>query len=556
MDHFEQTNDPLRSSLAFLQDVVHSALKFRNRLLTPGIILPMGNNVASVAHLKMLIHKIGKGDHGLVMKDVCADDRQNYDALKKIMKPEVSEALAKHIIDSNATVMYIKLCFEISSSLYEDNVSPLDRIYRIWHANFFLRAWRNWLQKTESHTEKDKRYNLADNFLTRNCYACVEIKANNLISIIQTFRDKNLPNLFLPTLFNSQPCEEYFRQLRSMGTINFTKINFTLLEVFHLVSRVELLNECIYFKLKNFDVSFPRNKINDIGLNRFVLPSNDEMKCSILRAEIDALADAARLGMLVDSNEVQHCELEDVDVFTNKRKRAKCDIDIEIENENSNKYLIDSYAECKPPEKLQTSNAFIEIETENGKKKVLRTSTLLWLLSESNGNLSNDRLQRVQGVKQTKKCRRRLQFDPIIESSTKSLTVKEEIQVGDWCIFYKKADTYGENEMYLGNILSFQYIIGKCAKDKQYTWDFAPIKPPERDSALNKGIQVLASWYRLGFVGKLELIAGVNNFYINIENYVITLTHTPFDSIGTDKNKIDEAYFETIRTELYKYRRE
>lgn len=152
------------------------------------------------------------------------------------MKPEVSNALAKHVIDSDATIMFIKLCSEISSSLYEDNLSPLERIYRIWHANFFLRAWRKWIQRTES-------YNLTDNFLTRNCYACVEINASNLISIIQAFRDKNLQHLFLPTLFNSQPCEEYFRQLRSIGTINFTLINFTLLQVFHLVSRVELLND-------------------------------------------------------------------------------------------------------------------------------------------------------------------------------------------------------------------------------------------------------------------------------------------------------------------------
>lgn len=547
-DHFTQTNDPLRSSIAYLQDVVHSALKFRNRLLTPGIIMPMGNKVASVAHLKMLLHKVGKGDHGLVMKDVCADDRQNYDALKKIMKPEVSKALAKHVVDSQATIMFLKLCCEISSSLYENNLSPLERIYRIWHANFFLRAWRKWLQKADLFAGENKRYNLTDNFLTRNCYACVEINASNLISIVQTFRDKNLQNMFLPTLFNSQPCEEYFRQLRSMGTINFTKINFTLLQVFHLVSRVELLNECIYFKLKNFDVCFPRNKINDVDLNQFVLPSDNDIKCSIKRAEIDALADAAQLGMLVNSDEVQHCELENVDVFTNKRKRS-CR---ENEDEVYKDFLNEKFPECTnlqsySNEKLQSSNAFIEIMLENGEKKVLRTSTLLWLLTESNGILSNDRLRRVQGAKQPKKCCRRLQFDPIIEPSTKSLIVQEEIKVGDWCIFHKDSDMSGENEFCLGNVLCFQYINGKNAKDKQYTWDFVPVKPPERDNVMNKGIQVLASWYRLSSVEQLEPISSVNNFYINIENYVVTLSHSPFDLNENEMNKIDKAYFKIIK---------
>lgn len=177
---------------------------------------------------------------------------------------------------------------------------------------------------------------------------------------------------------------------------------------------------------------------------------------------------------------MQHRELEDVNVFTNKRKRSYC----ENENEIYNDFLNEKFPECTnlysySPEKLQSSNAFIEIMLENGEKKVLRTSTLLWLLSESNGNLSNDRLQRVQGAKQPKKCCRRLQFDPIIEPSTKSLIVKEEIKVGDWCILNKNTDMSGENTFCLGNVLSFQYINRKNAKDKQYTWDFAPVKPPE-----------------------------------------------------------------------------
>lgn len=84
--------------------------------------------------------------------------------------------------------------------------------------------------------------------------------------------------------------------------------------------------------MKNFDVSFPRNKINNSDLNRYALPTDDEMKCTIKRAEVDALADAARLGMLVNSNEVQHCELEDTNVFTNKRTRSHRDNEDEKRN--------------------------------------------------------------------------------------------------------------------------------------------------------------------------------------------------------------------------------
>lgn len=76
------------------------------------------------------------------------------------------------------------------------------------------------------------------------------------------FEMNNLMQFFLPVLFNSQPNEETSRQHWSMGTINFTKISFSMLELLHMISRVELQSDIIYNnKLANIDVRFPRNKI-------------------------------------------------------------------------------------------------------------------------------------------------------------------------------------------------------------------------------------------------------------------------------------------------------
>lgn len=252
-----------------LQDTIHIGTKLRNCLLVASICLALGSKLISLSHLKLLINNVPKEEHGIVMKDICVDDRQNFGSLEKVMRQRTLDSLSKHVPGCNGTVMFLKICAEVTSSLIEEDLSPEDRIYRIWHGTFFLRAWRKWMKKTS--------YKLTDNFISRNAYVCIEINATNLLALTRKFREQNIEKYFMPSLFNSQPCEEIFRQFRSMGTINFTKINFTLLELFHLVGRVELQNDIVYIKLADKDITFPRNKINNAQLNKYKLPSDTEM---------------------------------------------------------------------------------------------------------------------------------------------------------------------------------------------------------------------------------------------------------------------------------------
>lgn len=128
-------------SLFYIQDSVHIGTKFRNRILKPCIMLPMGEKIVSVSHLKILINRAPKDEHRLVMSDICPDDRQNFSSLQKVMQPWV------YIIDSEATIMFFSVCSEGISACTEIDLPPPDRIYRIWHATYFLRAWKIWLQR-------------------------------------------------------------------------------------------------------------------------------------------------------------------------------------------------------------------------------------------------------------------------------------------------------------------------------------------------------------------------------------------------------------------------
>lgn len=82
---FESAN----STICYLQDVVHIGTKFRNRLVKSQTVLLIGNKIASVAHLKILINSVPKSIHELVYSDIYPDDKMNYNSLNKIMKPNV-----------------------------------------------------------------------------------------------------------------------------------------------------------------------------------------------------------------------------------------------------------------------------------------------------------------------------------------------------------------------------------------------------------------------------------------------------------------------------------
>lgn len=123
---------------------------------------------------------------------------------------------------------------------------------------------------------------MSDNFLSGNAYICIELNAHYLVNVIITLRDKGRADLFLPMLFNTQTCEQMFRQIRSMSTLNWTKINFTMLELLHAFGRIQLQNDIFYDKLVNVDISIPRvqkkakNDVLHVTIKRIDHRSNEQ----------------------------------------------------------------------------------------------------------------------------------------------------------------------------------------------------------------------------------------------------------------------------------------
>lgn len=188
-------------------------------------------------------------------------------------------------------------------------------------------------------------------------------------------------------MFNSQPNEETFRVFRSMGIMNYTKINFTLLELFHLVGRVELQNEIVYIKLADQNVVFPRNKINKGQLNQYKQPSDIEIANVIDEAKKAAIEDAVKFSIHNEPNDIEFCEL-------NKSV-----------NEPEENFADDDETHIEPtyiPDRSTEINPLIDITLDNGTKKTIRKSTLLWTLTDPKQHASNDRLKRVQEANKSK----------------------------------------------------------------------------------------------------------------------------------------------------------
>lgn len=181
--------------ISFSQDAVHLATKQRNRLLKASSIFPMGDKQASVSHLKIMISSFPKDIHGLVMSDICPEDRQNYSSFEKVIDPHVLNCLHQHVIGSEATVAYLEMSRVICSAFIEIDWTPKQRIEHIWHALYFFRAWREWVKQSTA-------YNF-ENFISSNAFSCMEINAYALIHLIIKFRDEHRPDLFFPTLFTS-----------------------------------------------------------------------------------------------------------------------------------------------------------------------------------------------------------------------------------------------------------------------------------------------------------------------------------------------------------------
>ncbi len=242
----------------FTQDVVHIITKSRNRMLTSSRLFPIGNKIISSTHLKYLIQHISKDKHLLTYSDIEPKDRQNFLSADKICSVRTIQCLSDYVPESQGTIIYLKMMRSILNSFIATEMTSKMRVFEIWYALFFCRAWRSWLLNSKMMKNPGQKkykhfYNLKDNFMSSNCYTCIELNAHALVKQVLANKENQF---FCPNFFDSQVCESTFRQLRSFTSTYCTVVNFNMLEIINRVRKIQLQNEIV--RACNERIKFPR----------------------------------------------------------------------------------------------------------------------------------------------------------------------------------------------------------------------------------------------------------------------------------------------------------
>ena len=281
--------------VSYVQDVVHIAVKMKARLLNPSVKLKMGPNFeAGAYHLQQLYIKFGKEQHFLREKDLNQKDRQNFDAVQHIMN---ACHLLQQIPGFLGTKCYAEIVKNVVDSYLDKSLDTVSRLEKIWYATFFVRYWRKWILVNPMCTIKA-------NFISHNCYMCIELNAHALITYALSIRDHCQGDLsnFMPWLLGSQTCEKTFRNVRSMSSTFSTVLNFSILG---MLRRLHRLNIQLQLQSNSQDlIKFPsverhRNKEgkNKLVMEGFNTVNDKDISEAIQRAKTKAKSTLEALGM-------------------------------------------------------------------------------------------------------------------------------------------------------------------------------------------------------------------------------------------------------------------
>lgn len=404
----------------YFQDTPHNLTKLRNfflKTLKNSKMLPFGKFFINAAHLMHLVTSVNKGLHGLTYTTLNSADRQNVDSAKSMCNVRVISTLQEYVEGSDGTVMYLKLMSNFYESFADPAMLPIDRIKKVWYSLFIIRIWRESIRSNSS-------LRLAENFLTSNCYSCLEMNAHSLVCVLVYLKESNQPSLFVPNQFNSQACETFYRQIRSLTSTNSTVANCSMNEILHRIKRIQILNDIGNDATSNF--LFPRSlKSGSANSNEFILPTRYEIIETINECRALAISDAIRIGLIMQKKNQGSCRIQP---YFNQRNQSKPSPSLTNKNEKTEAiwsrtltYLrtitLKNYAENFGARSVEPDSPYVDIPQCKGRIVVKKTS-FCWLLRSDHVKLSSDRLERVKAV-----CGRSNSTKSIIKFKPKSNTI-------------------------------------------------------------------------------------------------------------------------------------
>lgn len=399
----------------YVQDTPHLVGKLRNLLvktLRYPEMLQFGNYFIQLNHLQFLLNHVPKDQHQLTQTILRPEDKQNFASVLRICDQRVRQLLLDHVEGSAGTVKFLEIIQNFHDSYMDTTLSSLDRVSKLWYSTFLARIWRQYVLKKPNRT-------LRDNFITWNTFSCMEHNAHAMVLIILFLNTSNQPNLFKPWLYSSQPCEGFYRILRSFTPCFSQVTNCTVKEMLYRIHRIGLQNDISNDSSNKF--IFP-NKLKakyQERTNDSTLPNKSEILQEILAAKTKAIDDAITLG-LMNENERSKIDLDShIEPYSRKttRSRQKESFEDEMGHYSSDqsseaifgqlehtslKNFAYKFGEEPIDEKSQYTDIF-----GGDKRIVIKKMSLCWFLRKGGPKLSSDRLLRVQNKTSKMKCKKR-----------------------------------------------------------------------------------------------------------------------------------------------------
>lgn len=284
----------------------------------------------------------------------------------------------------------------------------------MWYPNFILRLWRDYIESQPNLTVRD-------NFVTPATYACIEVNAHSIVQLIIHLKNDGLDEWFLPFLYDSQECESFFRQVRSLTTVHCRVANCSVKEIIARMNRIQLLNDIT----NKSEFEFPRAQYTKDFAKycRHELPTKEQIFEKIEQCRLDAIDYARKIGLLGET---------DMPNLVCKIPSLESKENTEVQRENQSplilqKNSLNTLSQLKAIKLknfagnfegiIPENSSYVEVYNDGDKRVVVKKSSLCWLLRDDPGKLSSDRIQRVQGI--MKKNRLRIKKKQVVPQSKK-----------------------------------------------------------------------------------------------------------------------------------------
>lgn len=398
----------------YVQDTIHIGTKLRNFFLKtkwkPNR-LPFGKKYfIKMQHLDFLLENFSKVDHMLCSTTLNPIDRQNFLSVSRMCDKKVTDLLRSDVPMSEGTATFLDIMRDVIAAYMDCKLMPLERIKKYWYSLFLIRMWRDYIVS-------NKKLTLKENFLTQNCYSCIELNAHSLVLLLIHLKEINMPELFTPHLYSSQPCEALFRMVRSFTSTYSTVANCSVKEILGRINKIQLQSDIATHNAENF--IFPRVANASSNIPKLELPTTQEIYNQIERCKTEAIEHATKIGLVKkkkSQTENWSCKVvpyvpKPIRKTKNSTGHSYCLSEEYLYETLKVSLLLKSvsfknWADKFSSKRVGETTPYVELDSKTfnrNKKIIVKKSFLSWLLRTNNHKLSSDRLERVKSKIHTPK---------------------------------------------------------------------------------------------------------------------------------------------------------